>query len=315
MADSSSKDKVKRPIASRQAAMDKAMAALARPSAMERALESFASHQAKIDKAMAALARPSAMERALESFASHQAKIDKAMAALARPSAMEMALESFASHQAKIDKAMAALARPLVLENSLMNFGKASAVILDDPSCLSALANSISNIDFTAIDTPFAEEEFEKSVDQLDSVNDKTSLLSVFTSLPPYIQIIFLFIFLETIWPLIINISSNLLTTKVESYLDNNNDSTTRDKIIDIKKLPLSLDDISTRDLRFITGNNVRLRMAPSTKSEILDELALGQVVTVLSKKRNWIEVMYEYEDGESISGWVFTRYTANFVK
>ena len=63
--------------------------------------------------------------------------------------------------------------------------------------------------------------------------------------------------------------------------------------------------------LRFISGDNVRLRAGPSTKTKILDELTLGQVVTVISKKRNWIEV--EYEDGEYFHGWVFTRYTSKF--
>ncbi|WP_362816913.1 SH3 domain-containing protein [Aeromonas dhakensis] len=54
---------------------------------------------------------------------------------------------------------------------------------------------------------------------------------------------------------------------------------------------------------------------SPSTNYEIYDELISWQVVTVLNKRRNWIEVMHEYEDGEPMSGWVFTRYTAKFVK
>ena len=72
---------------------------------------------------------------------------------------------------------------------------------------------------------------------------------------------------------------------------------------------------INISSLRFVTGNNVRLRRAPSTNSEIIDEMALGQVVTVLSKKRNWIEVQYEYKDGEVMTGWTFTAYTKRFVK
>ena len=86
-------------------------------------------------------------------------------------------------------------------------------------------------------------------------------------------------------------------------------------KIKEIKKIPLTLSDVNTDALRFIKGNNLRLRASPSINSEIYDELILGQVVTVLSKQKNWIEVMYEYEDGESISGWVFTRYTEKFIK
>lgn len=86
-------------------------------------------------------------------------------------------------------------------------------------------------------------------------------------------------------------------------------------KIKGIKNTPLALKDVDTTDLRFITGNNVRLLASPSANSEIYDELIFGQAVTVLTKRRNWIEVMYEYEDGEPMSGWVFTKYTAKFVK
>jgi uncharacterized protein YgiM (DUF1202 family) len=114
--------------------------------------------------------------------------------------------------------------------------------------------------------------------------------------------------------PQVNSISANLITPVVESYLEAS-EETDRQKVKGIKNIPLALKDVDTTDLRFITGDNVRLRAGPSTNSEIYDELTLGQVVTVLTKKRNWIEVMYEYEDGESMSGWVFTRYTAKFVK
>ena len=41
----------------------------------------------------------------------------------------------------------------------------------------------------------------------------------------------------------------------------------------------------------------------------------LGQVATVVSKNKNWIEVVYECEDGTLLTGWVFTRYTSRFVR
>ena len=119
---------------------------------------------------------------------------------------------------------------------------------------------------------------------------------------------------MNIIVPQINSISANLLTPIVESYLDGN-DADERKKIRDIKKLPLSTSEITTDNLRFITGNNVRLRESPSTNSAILDELVLGQVVTVLSKEKNWIEVMYAYEQEEVWHGWVFTRYKAKFVR
>lgn len=100
----------------------------------------------------------------------------------------------------------------------------------------------------------------------------------------------------------------------IESYLQDDKLSN-REKVKGIKETPLLLNNVTTDGLRFITGNGVLLRSKPSTKSEILDELLLGQVVTVLSKDRNWIEVTYKYENGEAMSGWVFTRYTAKFIR
>jgi uncharacterized protein YgiM (DUF1202 family) len=70
---------------------------------------------------------------------------------------------------------------------------------------------------------------------------------------------------------------------------------------------------IDIENLRFVTRNNVKLRAKASTKSEVLDELVIGQVVTVLSKKKNWAEVVYQYDDGPALHGWILTTYTAKF--
>ena len=65
-------------------------------------------------------------------------------------------------------------------------------------------------------------------------------------------------------------------------------------------------------NLKEFALNENRLRFELSTRLEILDELVIGQIVT---KNKNGIEVIYEYDDGELKSGWFFTRYTAKFVK
>ena len=114
--------------------------------------------------------------------------------------------------------------------------------------------------------------------------------------------------------PLFISISANLLTPVVKSYLDDN-DSPKQVSVNKIKKLPSNLANVVTDGLRFITGNNVHLRKAPSTSAKVLDEMIFGQVVTIVSKKRNWIEIMYEYDSGDTMQGWVFTRYTKKFHK
>jgi hypothetical protein len=263
-----------------------------------------------MDRAFGALARPSGIEKALESFRS----MDRAFGALARPSGVEKALESFRSHQLEIDKAIAAIDRLPAIEDMLYSFGKASSIMLGDLSSLSAIYESIEKADFSSSDPGHIEDDLTKSVDQLNKADSHSSYLSIFTSLPPLAQVILFFLLLNVFLPIINSISANLLTPMVEHYLQDNN-LTNREKVKEIKAIPLYLNGVDTSGLRFITGNNVRLRAEPSTKSEILDELVLGQVVTILSKDRNWIEVMYKYDDGEVMSGWVFTRYTARFVK
>ncbi|MFM5679280.1 SH3 domain-containing protein, partial [Aeromonas veronii] len=295
-------------------AIDKAMAAMARPSAIDKALQSFTSQHSAIDKAMAAMARPSVIDKALQSFTSQYSAIDKAMAAMARPSAIDKALQSFASQHSTVNNAMAMLVSSSGLENALKGFAKASSVILTEPSCLSEMAQLVSTIDLDSINLSSVEEDLENTESKFNSMENKATFVSVFSKLPPFIQVIFFYFLINIFLPQVNSISANIITPMVENYLANNA-NTDRQKIKEIKNIPLPLKGFDTNDLRFITGNNVHLRASPSTNSEIYDELMLGQVLTVLTKKRNWIEVMYEHEDGEYKSGWVFTRYTAKFVK
>jgi len=183
-----------------------------------------------------------------------------------------------------------------------------------EPNSFSTLFDSISTIDFSEIEIGEVEPNLRETSKRFSDVSDQKAFLTVFTDLPLWIRAVLIYCFISVIVPLFISISANLLTPIVESYLDTS-EAPERDKINHIKKLPLTLDNVSTDGLRFITGNNVRLRAEPSTKSVILDEMVLGQVVTILSKKKNWIEVMYEYDSGESLSGWVFNRYTKKFIK
>ena len=321
-------DKTLLSFSSHNTVMDKAMAAIARPSAIDKTLLSFSSHSTVMDKAMAAIARPSVIDKALLSFSSHQTAMGKAMAAIARPSAINKALLSFSSHKTVMDKSMAAIARPsaidkalqsittnqVFLEHAIIGFAKASAVILSKPSYLSEMAEIVSSIDFNTIDVSSFEECLEKAEDEFSSEESKDNFVNVFSNLHPLIQALLFYFLIHVFMPQVNSISANLLTPMVESYLDDNERSD-RQKIKEIKNIPLPLKDVNTDDLRFITGNNVHLRASPSTNSEVYDELILGQVVTVLSKQKNWIEVVCEYKNGESMSGWVFTRYTAKFIK
>lgn len=229
-------------------------------------------------------------------------------------SSANKALQSFASQQSAIDQAMAVMASSSGLKNAIKSFATASPVILTDSSYLSEMAQIVSGLDLDSINVSSIEGELENTESEFSSLESRANFISVFSNLPPFIQVILFFFLIHVFLPQVNSISANLITPMVDSYLEVS-EKADRQKIKDIKSIPLALKEINTTDLRFITGNNVRLRANPSTNSEIYDELALGQVVTVLTKKRNWIEVTYEYEDGESMSGWVFTRYTAKFVK
>lgn len=146
----------------------------------------------------------------------------------------------------------------------------------------------------------------------LEKVNVIATLVTHYQKLPRWAQLI-LTIFLNTIAiPILISISANLLTSHVEKVIQDS-DKSERQKLKEIRQLPLKVENIETSGLRFITAEHVRLREGPSTKSQILDDLKQGQIVTVLSKKRNWIEIKYEYGEGDIVTGWVFTRYTARF--
>ena len=286
----------------------------ARPSAIEKELESFNYRQQAIDSAMAAMAWPSAIQAALESFNYRQQAIDSAMAAMARPSAIQKALESFNYRQQAIDSAMAAMANFPAMENTLASFAAAGSMMLRDPSSVSAIFSSIERSKFSSFELESLEVDLTTAAEKFDNAGSTASLSSVFANLSPQVQTIFIFIFLHILFPLVNSVSANLLTPVAESYLQDKN-LTDREKVKEIKEIPAHFNHITTEGLRFITGNNVRLRSEPSTKAEIIDELLLGQIVTVLSKDRNWIEVTYTYDSGESMSGWVFTRYTAKFVR
>ncbi|MFT5103871.1 MAG: hypothetical protein ACI86C_001531 [Candidatus Latescibacterota bacterium] len=335
-------DKAMISFATQQSAIDKVMATFIRPSAIDKAMASFATQQSATDKVMASFTRPSAIDKAMASFATQQSAIDKAMATFARPSATDKAIASISTQQSAIDKAMATFVRPStidkaiasfamqhstiekmigsftlqqsVIEKTVSSFAKSSSLLVGEPNYLSELARIVSAVDMSTLDASSFEYELEQSCSQLDEVDGGKSLINVFSNLPPLVQAIFYYLLINVFLAQVNSISANLLTPIVENYLESVVASD-RDKVKGIKKIPLSLGHVDTDGLRFITGNNVRLRIKPSTNSEIIDELVLGQVVTVLSKNRNWIEVMYEYEDGKSISGWVFTRYTANFVQ
>ena len=65
---------------------------------------------------------------------------------------------------------------------------------------------------------------------------------------------------------------------------------------------------------RFVIANRLNVRQNPNTKSPIIDELFLGEVVRIIEKRKNWTLVEYKQEISQKeIRGWVFTRYIRKF--
>jgi uncharacterized protein YgiM (DUF1202 family) len=124
-------------------------------------------------------------------------------------------------------------------------------------------------------------------------------------------QVIIISVFMQFIMPQLNNVFSTFVSVPlIEKIMQGGKLST--DQVRVYKKIPAT-QGIDTANLRFIIKNNVQLRAKATAKSECLDELTIGQVVTVLDKRKNWAEVVYKYDDGQVFHGWVFLTYTAKF--
>lgn len=280
---------------------DQKMAAIQRLPAISAALKTSTFDSSIIDKitTQAALAGSLATDRALYGFTSYPSCVSRDIEKITNPSYLECALGIIRDSRTS-------------LEHVLNSFAYIGSAILDDPQNFSVIAETASSLELNDIDVSKLEDELKLAETKCSTLGDKSNIIKHFISFPTAFKYLAYIFLIYCFFPQINSISANLLTPIVEGYITNS-EKTDREKIKDIKAIPQQLNNFNIDDLIFITGNNVRLRSEPSTNSDIYDELALGQVATVLSKKRNWIEIMYEYDDGEIMSGWVFTRYTAKF--
>jgi hypothetical protein len=258
----------------------------ARGGTLERAME--VARGGAFERAMEA-ARGGAFERAME--AARGGALERTME-VARGGALERTME--ATRGGAFERAMEALSNQTTFRIAIDSFNSSF-----DESAFEA-------------EEAFSEVEVAEKIKALEFSDDKKSFLEVFEKLPSFIQAILLFCFIYIILPLLNNIAANILTPSVQE-LFNDSKQTQKEQINSAKKISSKEYDIYSQNLRFITGNNVRLRLQPITSSQILDELVIGQVVTIIGKKKNWIKVEYMYEDGKILKGWVFTRYTAKF--
>lgn len=152
----------------------------------------------------------------------------------------------------------------------------------------------------------------EESSKEISKTVDKESFLEAFRRVSPKIQNIIFFILLYVVLDVFNSVSADLITSKIQELIQED-ELTDKEKVRKIKKISAPTNAINALNVRFISAQNVNLRKGASRSSEIIALLDLGQIVTVISKKRNWIEVECEFEDREILRGWVFSRYTNRF--
>jgi hypothetical protein len=115
------------------------------------------------------------------------------------------------------------------------------------------------------------------------------------------------------VFPFVTGISVNLVTPSVQAYLDNSPPPAPREQVKGLRNLSMGDIGVALSTYRFVTAQKLVLRRTPSSRAEQVDALSFGQVVAIVSSKRDWTEVTYEYGDGTVVSGWVYTRYLQKF--
>ena len=152
---------------------------------------------------------------------------------------------------------------------------------------------------------------------ELASTESPGGFERILKNAPDWLKWLLVISFVYVIWPLVIGAASgvmgNLITPHVQAYLDEAQSATQREQMKGLKKLSFPELGIELRGYRFVTATTLHLRATPNARSAIVGELKFGQVVSVLSYNLDWTEVLYQYGDGSTVIGWVFTRYTAKF--
>ena len=196
---------------------------------------------------------------------------------------------------------------------------------MDSVGALAKSIQALSHEDFFAravdsINAMSYEPQYEPDISDIElAVNtylinnsNESTFLDVFDNLNPNIRLLIVFVFLQILMPQWNNTISSLYTTPiVEQFIKSRKLNT--EEIRTIKKAPLQ--DVDTSRLRFVVKNDVKLRAKPSTSSDVLDALVIGQVITILERKKGWAEIAYVNDDDQTCQGWIMTRYTAKFRK
>jgi len=172
------------------------------------------------------------------------------------------------------------------------------------------LQASIVGFDFEAAGIPRQEQEIAEQIDNLAQAEDPSDFIRLFSKIPTAIQVIMLFMVLQILLPIINSVTAIIVTPHVEALIENSGKP--RRELVKVIA-STRIEDLDLSQHHFVAVEVLHLRERPSTKSRILDDLQLGQVLTIVSRERNWIEVTYTHDGGEIIQGWVFARYAAKF--
>ncbi len=295
-------------------AITKLAESFSRPSGFDLGIQSLVQQRSALLEAVSGVSAYSDMiKNTFQSITDHQSTFDRLARGITVPLATHRAFQALSDQQITLaNLAREQFAYRSGINEALSGFANSSRILFEQPETLLELVERYQEQDFQGIEFEGDEDEFIDSVEGFEDIDEPKSFIQLFVSLPPWVQFILLYFLLDILTPQINNILYNQAIAPVIAEYFEDNDKSDREKCNFIKNIPKSLDDCDSTGLRFITGNNVRLREEPTIKSDILDELFVGKVVTIISKEKNWIEVMYD-KDGETFSGWVFTRYTARF--
>ncbi len=162
-----------------------------------------------------------------------------------------------------------------------------------------------------------AVQQNEMIISEVDTSSDydekaKTRLLETFSALPPIAQMIVFWIVIQVFGGAVTDYAKGKVLDhihKIELYTL----SLTGSKPIGRNDILKERNDITWEQLnqfRVITGENVRLRNAPSMQGEVIETLNKNVVVAVLDRHgRQWLYVQ-AILGGEKVEGWVNRGYT-----
>ena len=190
--------------------------------------------------------------------------------------------------------------------------------ILSINEALSNFPNIVSNIDWT--DFEFSEENLKEANDILDNeippeqvteeVNQKQCKSKLIVALMIFINII---TFLDSAVNVVTYVEEKLpvVIDYYEQHIAEDKSKSDRQSIRWLNnELKRDVAQQITQNFRIVTKNDLEVRNGKSIDAKIQGKLNHGDVVQIIEKKRNWTYISFSnYQDGEVIEGWVFTRY------